>query len=156
MDDTDNDKDERSDEGNAKGKGRRRDGGEGEMAATRCRHVAEERDGACLFKPILYRIFILMDFFNSESWHCALRVFVLWLWPGKRTRNAMIPARSDDELSPLPPDYHIRVSITVRISTARNGPSSRRVLSISQLGLACSREINGRSTRCPDLSVHFP
>lgn len=32
---------------------------------TRCRHVVEERDGACLFKPILYRIFILMDFFNS-------------------------------------------------------------------------------------------
>lgn len=34
------------------------------VPVTRCRHVAEERDGACLFKPILYRIFILMDFFN--------------------------------------------------------------------------------------------
>lgn len=60
MDDDDDD-----DEGNTRGKGSRRDGGEGEMPATRCRHVAEERDGACLFKPILYRIFILMDFFNS-------------------------------------------------------------------------------------------
>jgi len=122
MDDTDNDEDERSDEGNARGKGRRWERGEGEMPATRCRHVAEERDGACLFKPILYRIFILMDFFNSG--YSALRVFVLWLWPGKRTRNAMISARSDDGPSPsLLPDYHTRVSITVRISTPRDGPS---------------------------------
>lgn len=43
-------------------KGRRRGRN---VPVTRCRHVAEERDGACLFKPILYRIFILMDFFNS-------------------------------------------------------------------------------------------
>lgn len=54
--------DDVDDEVKTRGKGRRRGRN---VLATRCRHVAEERDGACLFKPILYRIFILMDFFNS-------------------------------------------------------------------------------------------
>jgi len=103
-------------QGSATGKGRRRGRN---VLATRCRHVAEERDGACLFKPILYRIFILMDFFNSVVGEDER------VGPGLEEERVLrfrslalenVQRVPDVPRMTKPVDYHTCVSITVRIS----------------------------------------
>lgn len=142
---------------------------------TRCRHVAEERDGACLFKPILYRIFILMDFFNSGplvlDGLADARERVLCFRSLALAGCNVLHSLSLSLLPLLPvgwrsPDYHTRVSITVRISSARRAgrqrPAatrrsdrrSRRRLLVRFLGARLTTD--RRRRRRPNLFIYFP